>query len=385
MPSKTKLMLSSLTDKRRRFPASCNRDGVTIVLSIVFFSAVGIVMAVVLNLCRLHLTRSQLQAAADAGAMAAVGKLRVQNNLLVTDTYGLESSSIDSARFSAQKLVAENPAASKSPTSKSRLRIDENLDNIPTGDVVFGRVSSLGQDFNPTVSNPNSAIVRVGFRCDSPNGSLNILFSGLLGMSETNLTCEACAMTRIPTLLPFLVYEPQWEAMESGAGVDHFSFSGETLMVGSDGVPEVTVFPNDWDGLNMPPGNFGWIDLSTDTGTGTICRIVDEGPSEADLAFLGGTIVAGQTLSGVTGLRAGAEVAFMGGAFDGKTFGGIIGQPRYVGLYNYATGSGTKAAFVISKFVLVRVVFANLDSNPKGIVIQPVRAKEALERVWLVK
>ena len=75
----------------------------------------------------------------------------------------------------------------------------------------------------------------------------------------------------------------------------------------------------------------------------------------------------------------------MGGAYDGKTYVGIIGRPRYVGLYKTATGNGTSASFVITKFVMVCVVYASLDTNPKGIVIQPVQKSESMERVGLAK
>ena len=120
-------------------------------------------MAFVTNICRLHLTRSQLQAAADAGSLAAVGKLRVRDNLLEVDSYGLESTSVDLARLAAQRTVAANSAAHKRPISGSCLAIDSNLENIESGDIVFGRVDSFGRGFSPTLYSPNSAIVRVGF------------------------------------------------------------------------------------------------------------------------------------------------------------------------------------------------------------------------------
>ena len=55
-----------------------------------------------------------------------------------------------------------------------------------------------------------------------------------------------------------------------------------------------------------------------------------------------------------------------------------------IALYNTASGNGTNAQLVVSKFVWVRGVFANLSSNPKGIMIQPVQKEESMERVWLI-
>jgi Putative Flp pilus-assembly TadE/G-like len=361
------------------------REGATVVLGIVFIGATCTLLAFSVNVCRLHWTRSQLQAAADSGVLAATAKLRAVNSELITFSYGETEAAIDKARMAAQQMVAANAAAHCKPSTNTPLRIDPNLENVEGGAIVFGQVDGGGQGFTPTTRNPNSVMVRVGFTPEGLNGSLGILFGGLLGMSSTSMICESKAMTRIPTLLPFVVYEPQWDSMQGGNGRDDFAIAGETLKTGSDGILEVAVFPNDWDGLDMPPGNFGWVDLSSETGTDGLCRIVDQGPSEDDLASIGGPIEAGETLSGTTGFRSAAEVAFVGGNYNGQVYQGILGQPRYVAIYDFASGSGTNATFRITKFAMVRVVYANLDSTPKAIVIQPVHKREALERVWLVQ
>lgn len=375
-------------NERRMQPrgsAISTRRGATIVLGVLFVGATCVVMAFVVNICRLHFTRSQLQAAADAGAMAATAKLRAQNSELETYSYGDSLPSIDRARSAAIRVVSANSAAHRKRDTQQPLIVEENFENLDTGDIVFGRVDSLGQSFQPTLHSPNATKVQVGFRAMGQNGRLGILFGGLLGTSDTDMICSAKAMTRVPTLLPFVVYEPQWDSMQSGQGRDDFAVDGDTLMTGSDGNLEVTVFPNDWDGLDMPPGNFGWVDLSTTTGTDTLCRIVDEGPSQSDLDSIGGAIDSGEVLSGTTEFRSSAEVAFVGGEYNGKIYGGILGHPRYIALYNSATGAGTNATFTVSKFVMVRVVYANLTSSPKSIVVQPVNKREALERVWLVQ
>jgi hypothetical protein len=147
---------------------------------------------------------------------------------------------------------------------------------------------------------------------------------------------------------------------------------------------ETAVFPNDWDGLNMPPGNFGWFQLGPATDTSTIIRQLDRGPNETDMAYFGGKLSSGDFVSGITGLRASTEVGFLGGTHDGVTYHGIMGKPRLVALYDTATGNGSNAQFRISKFVLARVVFVDLNGNGQGVVIQPLTQDQDPNRVRLL-
>jgi len=90
-------------------------------------------------------------------------------------------------------------------------------------------------------------------------------------------------------------------------------------------------------------------------------------------------------VSGTTGFRANTEVALVGGSYKGTTYNGIIGEPRLIALYNYASGRGASARFQISRFVIARVVSADMTGSNKGIVVQPLGPDEDPNRVRLVE
>ena len=102
------------------------------------------------------------------------------------------------------------------------------------------------------------------------------------------------------------------------------------------------------------------------------------------MAYFGGQLSAGDFVSGVTGLRASTEVGFLGGEVNGTTYLGILGKPRLIALYDYATGNGKNAQFRITKFVLARVVFADLTGQGLGVVIQPITQNQDPNKVRLL-
>lgn len=201
------------------------------------------------------------------------------------------------------------------------------------------------------------------------------------------MNASAIARVERPVLVPFLIYEPQWVSLSQGNGSDIFSvdIDNNAVSLGPDGVLETIVLPGDWDGLVLPPGNFGWFDLSPQTGTDTICRLLDEGPNATDMAMFAGKIESGDFVSGVTGIKAGTEAAFLGGTYNGKGYQGIIGKPRIIALYDQASGQGTNAVFRITKFVLARIVAADLSGSPKAVVVQPITSKDNPNRIQLVQ
>ena len=54
------------------------------------------------------------------------------------------------------------------------------------------------------------------------------------------------------------------------------------------------------------------------------------------------------------------------------TVASILGNARYLPVYNDVAGNGANASSTISKFVSVRVMDAKLNGQPKWIVVQPV-------------
>lgn len=359
------------------------RSGVILALFAVLLPVVLVVSAVVVELARLRLVKSQLQGVADAGALAGAAHLRLTSSELETTTYSLNGEGSNKVRPTVHAVAGRNTVAHLSPTSQ-KVAVLANELNDPNGDIAMGTFNSGG--FTTSTAIVDAVKVTVRLQAGHPNGQLPLFFGSFLPHSFAELSATAIAGVERPTLLPFLVYEPQWDFLMAGNGLDLFSVNAATYAVtaGSDGILETAVFPNVWDGTNMPPGNFGWFQLGPQSDITTIIRQLDGGPDETDMAYFGGQLIAGVSVSGVTGLRASTEVGFLGGNYNGITYLGILGKPRLVALYDYATGNGNNAQFRISKFVLARVVFVDLGSTNKGVVIQPITQDQDPNRVRLL-
>lgn len=370
---------------RRALPR--NRKGNTIVIFAILAPVLLVLISFVLELARLRYVKNQLQSAADSGALAGAARLRLTSGDLESTVFSLNGEGSEYVRPTVKNVVAANRAAQLGPKAQRVLTVEDNSENVSDGDIVLGRYN-LSTDFQPNNVSPDSVKVTVRFNQSHPNRSLPLFFGGILKLYSIDLQAAAVAQVEKPTLLPFVVYQPQWDALLAGFGEDNFivDISTNSVMEGSDGIQEMRVFPNDWDGLDMPPGNFGWYDLGPGSSTTDLLRHIDHGPSDSDMDYFGGSLQAGDFVSGVTGLRAATEVAFTGGTDSaGVVYEGIIGKPRLLALYDFASGNGTNAQFQITKFVLARIVFADLSGKGGGIVIQPIQPRNDPHRVRLVK
>lgn len=79
------------------------------------------------------------------------------------------------------------------------------------------------------------------------------------------------------------------------------------------------------------------------------------------------------------------EPALIGGHVDGETYSGIIGEPRYLPLYDSVTGNGANSKFTIRRFVGVKVVGASLKSGKKWITLQPVTSASEFFSLHIVE
>lgn len=373
--------------RRVRCDVPEKRKGIAVVLYAIFASVMFVLIGFTLELARVRYVNNQLQSAADAGALAGSARLRLTSGDLESTMFSLYGEGSEYVRPTVKAVIAANRAAQLGPKAQQKLAVEDNFENIADGDIVLGQYS-LATNFQPNEISPDSVKVTVRFKESHPNNRLPLFFGSILKLNFINLKASAIAKVERPTLLPFVVYQPQWDALAAGFGDDDFMIDASTNSVteGSDGNPEMRVFPNEWDGLDMPPGNFGWYDLGSGSTTSDLLRQIDHGPNDSDMAHFGGAIETGDFVSGVTGLRTATEVAFVGGtASDGVVYEGIIGKPRLIALYDYATGDGTNANFQITKFVLARIMYADLSGKGGGIVIQPILPVEDPHRVRIVK
>lgn len=352
-----------------------NRRGVVIVLVTLLIVVLIGFLALAIDVGYLCVTRGQLQRAADAGSLAGVAALydpREMETELCEYRYNVIPPKPEAARWEVREFIGHNPAASRT------LQVDPNSTNLPGGEIVIG-CRSIGYQcgeappLTPTLDNPDSVLVRLPLEAGHVNGAARLFFAQVLGFYSADLGASAMATVRRPGgLLPFGMSETKWNSLATGGDGDYFAYQRGTgdfgVTIGSDEIPEVIIFPGDWNGEGMPPGNFGLLFIGNHTGGPTIIRPqIDKGVSQSDLEFHGGVLHEHMKLSGRTGLKSGNKHALLGhpNQVDNRHYQGILGQIRYVAVYSDATGNGSNAEFTMSKFVMVRIMAIKIDGTTR--------------------
>lgn len=321
-------------------------------------------------------TRAELQNAADSAALAGAWKLFDRDELS-----GLPSQSpeISAARAEAVKFAGKNKAGNIA------LVLDRNDGNSPDGDIVIGHMANptnSGSEINVAVHPYNAVKVRI-HRDHVRNGSLNLFFAGVLGKQtqELEATATACFEDAIKgfrirdtgpqacKLLPYALDVNVWmDQIVNRNGADEWQYDPNTKAYspGSDGIPEVKLFPN----KGIAPGNFGTIDIgSPGNGTSELARQILYGPNKSDLAYYPG----GEFKLGLAGvLITGGDTGISAGVKD--ELASIRGQPRIIPLYQPpVVGSGNNAKYTLVGFagvIITEVVLTGAQSK-KHITIQP--------------
>jgi Flp pilus assembly protein TadG len=322
-------------------------------------------------------TKAQMQAAADACALAAA--------LEMPAGWGagkvLTSTQVDSAGKSAAQTVA------------SLHRVGEQASAYVDGarDVRFGQRTQNAQgNWVETWGATPYNMVEVTIRRDQPwtSGSatrgdqqLPLFFARALGNQTASLTAKATAVLSpgngfyippgsgaIAPLLPLAMDEQTWNNLiNNGVGSDNYRYNNNgTVSPGADGIKEVSLYPAS--NGSLPSGNRGTVDIgSPNNSTADLSRQIRYGVNESDLAYFGGKlqIPPGGTLAlnGDTGLSAGIK----------DDLAAIIGQPRAIPVFVSVSGPGNNATYQISKFVGIRIMYVKLTGSPsqKSVVIQP--------------
>ncbi len=131
--------------------------------------------ALSVDLGYLYLVKTQLQVAADAGALAAAGELA-----------SMEGDRLELARQRAVEYVGKNKIGNQTPL----------LDTEQ--DVVFGQAlldyQTNNYQFLPDSGIKDAVRVRVRFTGDSPNGAIGLFFANIFGKSEKGMWAEATAI-----------------------------------------------------------------------------------------------------------------------------------------------------------------------------------------------
>ena len=345
------------------------RTGGIVPLSALFMTATVAAVVFAVEIGRMGIIQSELQRAADAGALAASWDLASQFNLGKTSTQAISYS-----RTSAQTMVGQNVVRGVTPI------LDSNTTNATTGDIVFGKFSGFGNTsatVTPAMTSETNSVTVCVHKDAVRNGASSLGLAKLLGVATFGSKASATAawMREIrgfksPTgsetlgILPFAVKKTEWDAYIAGSGTDVWKWNPttKTVTAGTDGIKELNIYPAN----TAAAGNFGTVDVGNpNNSTNDLKRQIAQGVSAADLAFLGGKLELGANgtliLNGDTGISASIAAELTP----------IIGKPRVIFIYTTVSGNGNNANFTIVKFVGIRMVEVKLTGNPKKIMIQP--------------
>lgn len=374
------------------------RPGTVLVFTVFMMVALLAMLAFAVDVGYLAVVRTESQRAADASALAGASALYQPVGSLENFVYRLPPDAY-AARREARAVIRQNLTAGR------QVDVDLNLSNAPAGEIVVGRFhypADHSESLDATSEVPNTVQVRLPLTAEHANGPASLFFARVLGYQSADTGATAAATTWYPAVLPFATSEENWGSLSDGGAGDAFAYEpGQGnfgVVPGEDGLAEIVLFPGPWAEGDLPPGNFGLVQIGPDgLVLEAIRRQIDMGPSPSDMEVHEGEIRSGDQLPGRTGLKSAAKHAFLGGWADGRNYGGMLGRPRQLPLYSSVSGNGDNAVFVIARFVGVRVIALRIDGRWRtrrqdtdgdeieAIRVQPLAKSEELVQVQLTR
>lgn len=321
------------------------------------------------------LTKTQLQNASDAAAIAAGSQL-------------IEGLGIGAPLTSSQ--VASNGRATAVAVAAANRAGDRNSVYISaTNDVQFGQrmwnAGTASWQENWGVA-PYNMVRVTAHRDQVPSGStpppgnqpLPLFFATVLGTGSAQLEVSATAAllpavgyrllsnsAATSPILPIAFDLPSWNALLAGTGSDNYSYNAVTGAVtsGPDGIKEIDLYP--YGNQALTPGNRGTVNLGPpNNSTAILNRQIQYGLNASDLAYFNGFVRTDQgalLLKGNPGLSAGIK----------SSLTAIIGQPRVLPIFTSVTGQGNNTTYTVSQMVGIRILNVNLTGGSKSVVAQP--------------
>lgn len=341
---------------------------------------VGACIALTLDRLWINAAQSELQTAAEAGALAGAARL-AQDDSLNPDLD--EAARAEAVRTTASAVANANSAAGKSPSVNSE----------PFGDVRLGRVvvnGNVGQaQFLETDSAATSVLVTA--RSDRRNGNaVGLFFPFLTGQPTANIQVRAEAsinnavigvrpLDNAPApMWPLGVLESHLDPrrldtwliqIEGRAGADNYGFNHETneVVEEADGLPEILLFaPDDGDDDDRPC-NMTLVDIGTGLDAASVERQFEHGVSWQDLQDFGSEFVLGtdheQMLAAITDFRGGPE----------SRIEQLAGQSRIIVLYRELTPAEDEplGRVLATRLAAGRIMRASSVAGGMEIVLQP--------------
>lgn len=337
------------------------------------------IAALVVDIGRIYTARSELQACTDAAALAGANVLLNEGRLKgLTELNQV----LAAARATAADFALRNQVMGQGPS------MDLNSSNAADGDIVIGYLNdptnlNAPLDFSdPFRFNTVQLLVH---QDETRNGSIAMTFARVLGFNSKSIRGRAAATFQDGIvgfnvtqsgqnagLLPFALKRTVWDSLlQSGLNGSndnyHYDSATSTVTAGSDGIPELNLYPGAGIG-QLPPGNFGTVDIgAANNSTADICRQILYGVNETDLSYFGGELRLGADgtlpLNGDTGLSAGFK----------DELAAIKGQPRTIPLFNSVSGNGNNSYYIVTAFAGVRIMNVKLTGAPSGkqVIVQP--------------
>lgn len=342
------------------------RAGNIMVLSAAVMVMTMALVAFAVDLGCLLVARSEMQRAADSAALAGAWEL-IDEDALSGDT------NLDILRDQARTAAAYY-------ASRNRV-LSEQL-AVPFTDVELGYLSDPTSpastiDLSSNVA-PNTVRVHVR-KTALQNNPVSFRFARVLGIFSQELEVEATAALitsfdgfRAPGdggnlgILPIALDEETLNGLLAGGGTDTqcWDEATRTVRCGSDGIPEVDLYPQG----TGSPGNRGTVDIGSDNNsTADLSRQILQGVTPADLAHHGGELKFDSNgalfLNGDTGISAGIK----------DELASIIGEPRIIPIFKTVVGPGNNATYTIVKFIGIRILDVKLtgSQSSKHLTVQP--------------
>jgi Flp pilus assembly protein TadG len=350
-----------------------NRRGTVAVLACLLMIALLGMVAFAVDLGYLANAQAELQRSADSAALAACYQL------IYKGTPGTPvnlSSNVTQVPISARQYAGLNRVCQSAPTlSDSEIVTGYIADPTKPGGTI---------DTGANVNLFNSVQVTLR-KNSSENGQVPSFFGKIFGVTGSNASATATAAFianvggfGIPqstsgqtnlNLLPFALDLDTWNAMLAGdttVSTDIWNYNSDGQVVpGSDGIREVNLFPQG----TGSPGNRGTVKIGTDNNsTATIVSQILYGITPAQMACYPNSQLSFDSnghlyLDANPGISAGFKAALAS----------IIGQTRFIPIFDSVVGNGNNAQYEIVNFVGVRICDVNLTGSmsSKHLTVQP--------------
>ena len=364
---------------------SARKGAVTVFVAVLLVVLLGCA-ALAVDMGYLYVARTELQRAADAGALAgAQGLGRSADNPFDEFIY------IWSIYNQAEAAAEANTCAGVAVSIEKMTDVQIGYLNDPRD--LDGTLQTVPLD------QCNAVKVTARRTASSPGGALGLFFGPVLGISHSDVSATAIAViddrfyAYSPVsvggvgAIPLSLDEDMWnDQIVAGNGPDEYSYDTDTggIVAGQDGVHEVKLFPEKLgpstpDGDDAGAGNFGILHVGSGSlGASTIIAQIREGISRQDFIDL-----TGEPMIKFYNQVSGEPVVYDAVTYDIEGDPGMkvalkdameekIGQKVGFFVHSNVAGQGSNAVFTVVRMEFGRVMQVDLVGGDKAIVIQPV-------------